>query len=83
MKKGETARPQGMDELAYALKVEGGSPEHGKLLKAVRTFETSITYHRALVPNDGARFREGKSFPPATSLRLTRRSRLRSVLSPG
>ena len=36
-----------MDELAYALKVKGGGPDHGKLLKAVRAFETSITFHRA------------------------------------
>lgn len=51
-----------MDELAYALKVEGGSPDDRKLLKAVRAFETSITYHRARVANDGARYRRQK-FP--------------------
>jgi hypothetical protein len=48
------------DELAYALEVENGSPEHRKLLKAVRAFETYLTNNRALVPNYGERYREGK-----------------------
>jgi hypothetical protein len=39
------------DELAYALDVENGSPEHRKLLKAVRAFEGYIRANRALIPN--------------------------------
>jgi hypothetical protein len=48
------------DELAYALDVENGSPEHRKLLKAVRAFETYLTNNRALIPNYGERYRQGK-----------------------
>jgi hypothetical protein len=40
-----------VDELAYSLDVEGGSPEHRKLLKAVRAFETYITRNCASIPN--------------------------------
>jgi hypothetical protein len=47
-------------ELAYALDVENGSPEHRKLLKAVRAFETYVTNNRAFVPNYGERYRQGK-----------------------
>jgi hypothetical protein len=47
------------DELAYALDVENGSPEHRKLLKAVRAFETYLTNNRALIPNYGERYRQG------------------------
>jgi hypothetical protein len=49
-----------VDELAYSLDVEGGSPEHRKLLKAVRAFETYITRNCASIPNYGERYREGK-----------------------
>jgi hypothetical protein len=49
-----------VDELAYALDVEDGSPEHRKLLKAVRAFEGYITANRALIPNYGERYRRGK-----------------------
>jgi hypothetical protein len=49
-----------LDELAYALDVEDGSPEHRKLLKAVRAFETYITDNRAFIPNYGERYRQGK-----------------------
>src|SRR5205823_7424982 len=49
------------DELAYALDVEDGSPEHRKLLKAVRAFEAYVTNHRALIPNYGERYRQGKT----------------------
>ena len=48
------------DELAYALDIEGGSPEHRKLLKAVRAFETYLTNNRALIPKYGERYRQGK-----------------------
>jgi hypothetical protein len=48
------------DELAYALDVENGSPEHRKLLKAVRAFEAYVTNNRAFIPNYGERYREGK-----------------------
>src|SRR5881227_841317 len=47
-----------IDELAYALDVEDGSPEHRKLLKAVRAFETYVTNHRAFIPNYGERYRQ-------------------------
>jgi hypothetical protein len=47
-----------IDELAYALDVEDASPEHRKLLKAVRAFETYVTNHRALIPNYGERYRQ-------------------------
>jgi hypothetical protein len=47
-----------LDELAYALDVEDGSPEHRKLLKAVRAFETYVTNHRAFIPNYGERYRQ-------------------------
>ncbi|MBV9490000.1 MAG: ISKra4 family transposase [Verrucomicrobia bacterium] len=46
------------DELAYALEVENGSPEHRKLLKAVRAFEAYVTNHRAFIPNYGERYRQ-------------------------
>jgi hypothetical protein len=49
-----------LDELAYALEVEDGSPEHRKLLKAVRAFEGYIAANRALIPNYGERYRQGK-----------------------
>jgi hypothetical protein len=48
------------DELAYALGIENGSPEHRKLLKAVRAFETYVTNNRAFIPNYGERYRQGK-----------------------
>ena len=48
------------DELAYALDVEGGSPEQRKLLKAVRAFEAYVSNNRAFIPNYGERYREGK-----------------------
>jgi hypothetical protein len=50
-----------IDEVAYALDVENGSPEHRKLLKAVRAFETYVTNHRAFIPNYGERYRQGKT----------------------
>jgi hypothetical protein len=40
-----------LDELAYILDVENGSPEHRKLLKAVRAFEGYFKANRALIPN--------------------------------
>jgi hypothetical protein len=49
-----------LDELAYALGVEDASPEHRKLLKAVRAFETYLTNNRAALPNYGERYRQGK-----------------------
>jgi hypothetical protein len=49
-----------VDELAYALDVEGGSPEHRKLLKVVRAFETYVANNRAFIPNYGERYRQGK-----------------------
>ena len=49
-----------VDELAYARDVEGGSPEHRKLLKAVRAFETYVSNHRTFIPNYGERYRQGK-----------------------
>ena len=48
------------NELAYALEVENGSPEHRKLLKAVRAFETYLTNNRAFIPKYGERYRKGK-----------------------
>jgi hypothetical protein len=48
------------DELIYALDLENGSPEHRKLLKAVRTFETYVRKNRAFLPNYGERYRQGK-----------------------
>ena len=48
------------DELAYALDVEEGSPEHRKLLKAVRAFETYLTNNRAFIPKYGERYRQRK-----------------------
>jgi hypothetical protein len=48
------------DEIAYALDVEGGSPEHRKLLKAVRAFETYVRNNRALIPDYGQRYRQGQ-----------------------
>jgi hypothetical protein len=49
-----------LDELAYALEVEDARPEHRKLLKAVRAFEIYLTNNRALIPNYGERYRQGK-----------------------
>jgi hypothetical protein len=49
------------DELVYALDVEDGSPEHRKLLKVVRAFQTYVTNHRAFIPNYGERYRQGKA----------------------
>lgn len=49
-----------LDELAHALEVENGSPEHRKRLKAVRTFETHVRENRAFLPNYGERYRQGK-----------------------
>jgi hypothetical protein len=49
-----------LDELAYALDVEDGSPEHRKLLKAVNAFETYVANHRAFIPNYGERYRQKK-----------------------
>jgi hypothetical protein len=49
-----------VDELAYALDVEDASPEHRKLLKAVRAFETYLNNNRAFIPNYGERYRQGK-----------------------
>jgi hypothetical protein len=48
------------DELAYALDVEDASPEHRKLLKRVRDFEVYVTNNRAMIPNYGERYRQGK-----------------------
>jgi hypothetical protein len=48
------------DELAYALDIEDSSPEHRKLLKAVRAFETYVTNNRAFIPDYGERYRQGK-----------------------
>jgi hypothetical protein len=53
------------DELAYALDVENGAPEHRKLLKAVRAFETYLTNNRAFIPNYGKRYRQGKAISTA------------------
>jgi hypothetical protein len=50
-----------IDELAYALDVEDASPEHRKLLKAVRSFEAYVTNNRAFIPNYGERYRQGKT----------------------
>src|SRR5689334_13342439 len=50
-----------VDELAYALDIEDASPEHRKLLKAVRAFETYVTNNRAFIPNYGERYRQGKT----------------------
>jgi hypothetical protein len=49
-----------VDELAYALDVEDASPEHRKLLKAVRAFETYVRNNRTFLPNYGERYRQGK-----------------------
>jgi hypothetical protein len=43
------------------LDIEAGSPEHRKLLKAVRAFETYVTNHRAFIPNYGERYRQRKA----------------------
>jgi hypothetical protein len=45
------------DELIYALDIENGSPEHRKLLKAVRAFEGYIRAN-ASIPNYGERYRK-------------------------
>jgi hypothetical protein len=50
-----------VDELVYALDVEDASPEHQKLLKAVRAFETYVTNNRTFIPNYGERYRQGKT----------------------
>jgi len=55
-----SAGARDMDELAYALDIEGGSPEHRKLLKAIRAFETYLNHNRTFVPNYGERYRQGK-----------------------
>jgi hypothetical protein len=47
-----------VDELAYALDIEDASPEHRKLLKAVRAFEAYVANHRALISNYGERYRQ-------------------------
>ena len=49
-----------IDEMAYALDSESGSPQRRKLLKAVRAFETYVSKNRAFLPNDGERYRQGK-----------------------
>jgi hypothetical protein len=49
-----------LDELAYALDGEDASPEHRKLLKAVRAFESYVTNNRAFIPDYGERYRQGK-----------------------
>lgn len=54
-----------LDELAYALEVENGSPEQQKLLKAVRAFETYVTNNRTFLPNYGERYRQGKTISTA------------------
>jgi len=54
-----------LDELTYALDVEGGSPEHRKLLKAVRAFEAYVTSNRTALPNYGERYRQGKTISTA------------------
>ena len=48
------------DELIYALDAENGSPEHRKLLKAVRAFEGYIRANRANIPDYGERYRKGQ-----------------------
>jgi len=48
------------DELIYALDVEDASPEHRKLLKAVRSFETYAIHNRPFLPNYGERYRQVK-----------------------
>ena len=53
------------DELIYALDLENGRPEHRKLLKAVRTFETYVRANRAFLPNYGERYRQGKTISTA------------------
>jgi hypothetical protein len=57
-----------VDELACALEVEDhrcASPEHRKLLKAVRAFEAYVTNNRAAIPNYGERYRQGKTISTA------------------
>jgi hypothetical protein len=49
-----------LDELTYILDIENGSPEHRKLLKAVRAFEGYIIANRTIIPNYGERYRHGK-----------------------
>ena len=48
------------DELVYALDIEDSSPQHRKLLKAVRAFETYLTNNRTFIPDYGERYRQGK-----------------------
>ena len=50
----------------YALDVENGSPEHRKLLKAVRAFEIYLTNNRPFVPNYGERYGQGKVIATAS-----------------
>ena len=45
--------------------LEGGSPEHRKLLKAAQAFETYLTNNRAFIPNYGERYRQGKTISTA------------------
>jgi ribosomal protein S14 len=54
-----------LDELAYFREIENGSPEHRKLLKAVRAFEAYVTDNRALIPNYGERYRKGETISTA------------------
>jgi hypothetical protein len=54
-----------VDELVYALDAEDAGPEHRKLLKAVRAFETYVTNNRAFVPNYGERYRQRETIPTA------------------
>ena len=44
-----------------ALDIEDASPEHRKLLKAVRTFAGYITANRTFIPNHGERHQQGKT----------------------
>jgi hypothetical protein len=49
-----------IDELAYVLDNEDGSPAHRKLLKAARALETYVTNNRAFIPDYGERYWQGK-----------------------
>ena len=48
------------DEFVYALDLGSGSPEHRKLLKAVRAFEGYIRANRAIIPDYGEYCRKGQ-----------------------
>ena len=48
------------DEFVYALDLGSGSPEHRKLLKAVRAFEGYIRANRAIIPDYGECCRKGQ-----------------------